>query len=1043
MGELPEADRGVKNYGLFVFHKSKNFTSDYEIRMPTAVPVNHYSDPEGQPGITAAAGTRLALQWILVKGFRLYSFQLPDSRSPDQPGSIPHRRRHGLSRATGARPNTEPTVVRTNACLWSSEAAGLVPTSCTGSDMPIHAKRHSRAATYAMPKKVASTSQPVMHGISDSGAQTNDPKHAPLDTVPTDMGKTNLSHDGLNPAHVPYWWVNNPTLGEFCFTMIGRADIEGSKSNVAMNAWLPQASYPCGNFSDTSSFKFRRSKGSLGHAFTVRIRTGNQNQTSFYPSVLHEISVLVELILGHLRYLLTDVPPQPNSPPDNVFRPDRPTEASLGSKKRGDAPLPIHGISKITLKVVVFHFRLSAPTYPTPLKSFHKVGLESSSTGSSFPADSAKPVPLAVVSLDSRQGHRIPLVRTSSELTVRCPGKAPEGAVPSPSPGRHATTRSRRVSSSSSSPAADGFGTGTPVPSPQSQSFSRSYGSILPTSLAYIVPSTRGCSPWRPDAVMSTTGRGRHSVLRIFKGRRGRTGHHATCGALPAAGPYLRLSRFQDPHRRPLRPGSRPGFCSDRRALLLIGAWLLPRRPGIGRALQRHPFSGLVDSADERFARQYRCGPPPEFPLASPRSGIVHHLSGPDRYAHSNPSQKIKVGRRCTPRGGSRLSASLRLTGQHREHAVAEARTRRALSATIAATAFHEHINCPGFGRRRNPRWSVPRVDRRTGSRRSTSDRDTSPAPIRFPPDNFKHSLTLFSKSFSSFPRGTCSLSVSRPYLALDGIYRPIGAAFPNNPTRRQRLVMRQGPGTTGLSPSPAPLSRGLEPGPSLRTLLQTTIRTAWPPDSQVGLFPVRSPLLRESLSDTAARRRKRLSVQPPLVVTRVAEGSHLGQPHGEANGRPISAPRPGARRAGWGATRCVTPRQTCPRPNGFGRNLRSKTRWFTGFCNSHQVSHFATFFIDARAEISVAESRYDICIDNDPSAGSPTETLLRLLLPLNDKVQWTSRDVAGGEPPTSPRSEHFTGPFNRPVIASNFRGLKGRSPSKKLAAEGYLRIAS
>jgi hypothetical protein len=36
--------------------------------------------------------------------------------------------------------------------------------------------------------------------------------------------------------------VNNPTLTEFCFGMIGRADIEGSKSNVAMNAWLPQAS---------------------------------------------------------------------------------------------------------------------------------------------------------------------------------------------------------------------------------------------------------------------------------------------------------------------------------------------------------------------------------------------------------------------------------------------------------------------------------------------------------------------------------------------------------------------------------------------------------------------------------------------------------------------------------------------------------------------------------------------------------------------------------------------------------------------------------
>ncbi|PWY61728.1 hypothetical protein BO70DRAFT_408014, partial [Aspergillus heteromorphus CBS 117.55] len=35
----------------------------------------------------------------------------------------------------------------------------------------------------------------------------------------------------------------------------------------------------------------------------------------------------------------------------------------------------------------------------------------------------------------------------------------------------------------------------------------RSYGSILPTSLIYIVLSTRGCSPWRPAAVMSTTWR--------------------------------------------------------------------------------------------------------------------------------------------------------------------------------------------------------------------------------------------------------------------------------------------------------------------------------------------------------------------------------------------------------------------------------------------------------------------------------------------------------------------------------------------------------
>lgn len=92
--------------------------------------------------------------------------------------------------------------------------------------------------------------------------------------------------------------------------MIGRADIEGSKSNVAMNAWLPQASYPCGNFSDTSCLKLLKSKGSIGPAFTVCIRTENQNQVSFCPFTLREVSVLAELTLGHLRYRLTDVPPQ-------------------------------------------------------------------------------------------------------------------------------------------------------------------------------------------------------------------------------------------------------------------------------------------------------------------------------------------------------------------------------------------------------------------------------------------------------------------------------------------------------------------------------------------------------------------------------------------------------------------------------------------------------------------------------------------------------------------------------------------------------------
>uniref|UniRef100_A0A7N2N833 Senescence-associated protein n=2 Tax=Eukaryota TaxID=2759 RepID=A0A7N2N833_QUELO len=116
-----------------------------------------------------------------------------------------------------------------------------------------------------------------------------------------------------------------PADGSFA-ALPGRADIEGSKSNVAMNAWLPQASYPCGNFSGTSSLKFRGTKGSIGHTFMVCIHTENQNQGDFCPFALLEISVLHESPLGHLRYGLTDVPPQPNSPPDNVINPDQPAK---------------------------------------------------------------------------------------------------------------------------------------------------------------------------------------------------------------------------------------------------------------------------------------------------------------------------------------------------------------------------------------------------------------------------------------------------------------------------------------------------------------------------------------------------------------------------------------------------------------------------------------------------------------------------------------------------------------------------------------------
>ncbi len=51
--------------------------------------------------------------------------------------------------------------------------------------------------------------------------------------------------------------------------------------------------------------------------------------------------------------------------------------------------------------------------------------------------------------------------------------------------------------------------------------------------------------------------------------------------------------------------------------------------------------------------------------------------------------------------------------------------------------------------------------------------------------------LTLFSKSFSSFPHGTCLLSVSNSYLAWDEIYHPICAPIPRNVTLRTYAVYR------------------------------------------------------------------------------------------------------------------------------------------------------------------------------------------------------------------------------------------------------------
>lgn len=86
---------------------------------------------------------------------------------------------------------------------------------------------------------------------------------------------------------------------------------------------------------------------------------------------------------------------------------------------------------------------------------------------------------------------------------------------------------------------------------------------------------------------------------------------------------------------------------------------------------------------------------------------------------------------------------------------------------------------------------------------------------IRFPTSGFTSLWTLSSKFFSTFPHGTCLLSVLPSYLVLGGVYLLINIALSSNVTlsatdaRKRHLHMDN---ATGLAPSmgKGPLSEGL-----------------------------------------------------------------------------------------------------------------------------------------------------------------------------------------------------------------------------------------
>ena len=168
-----------------------------------------------------------------------------------------------------------------------------------------------------------------------------------------------------------------------------------------------------------------------------------------------------------------------------------------------------------------------------------------------------------------------------------------------------------------------------------------------------------------------------------------------------------------------------------------------------------------MPKSSERFARQYRYELPPGFPLASPCSGIGHHLSGLNSHA---PAQ---------------LYSRLLWTDSICFHYALECEILTLAQMFNSLVRVSRRVVCQIIRKpsdslldvmcRRLPLTSWLSLDVQDMAHAST----TAISGI----------LTLLSECFSTFPHGTCLLSVSLQYLALDDSYHPIYILRPKNVT--------------------------------------------------------------------------------------------------------------------------------------------------------------------------------------------------------------------------------------------------------------------
>ncbi|KAG8305096.1 hypothetical protein J6590_077248 [Homalodisca vitripennis] len=134
------------------------------------------------------------------------------------------------------------------------------------------------------------------------------------------------------------------------------------------------------------------------------MRTEHRDQASICPFALREVSVLAELALGHLRYSLTDVPPQSNSPPGSVLGSDHAREClpvGVGARRRRRRAAA--GTRRNRLR--------DSPTH-APRDTGRRQPLNAWREKTVPPCRSKRRTPSA------QPNSRIPLVRASSELIV-------------------------------------------------------------------------------------------------------------------------------------------------------------------------------------------------------------------------------------------------------------------------------------------------------------------------------------------------------------------------------------------------------------------------------------------------------------------------------------------------------------------------------------------------------------------------------------------------------------------------------------------------